>query len=204
MFNAAIIDLETGVQTVGRSVNYERLDDGIEVMARLSGDLTDVKTSGALEISSPTGDDAGEQAPVEESWDEVIRARAEASRRQDDAKKKPGGGAAFGYGLLNLALGLGSFVQKDVGGGVATLLLYGAAGGLIGWELTLSYHDDLAGIPGTVGLGVAGVAALIGFIRPFVYQKNHTLAGVLDGIRMGAAPAEGGGAAVRLSYTMRF
>jgi TolB-like protein len=198
MFNAAIIDLESGAQVMGRSVNYERLDDGIEVMVRLASDLTGVEISSAIDFG------AGEQAPVEQNWDDEIRSRAAASREPREGKKKPGGGAAFGYGVLNLALGLGSFIQKDVGGGVMTLLIYGAAGGLIGWELTLSYDDDLAGIPGTVGLGVAGLGALFGFIRPFIYQKNHTLAGVMDGIQMGVTPVKGGGAAVRLSYTMRF
>lgn len=45
MFNAAIIDLESGVQIVGRSVNYERLDDGIEVMGSLAQGLTGVELS---------------------------------------------------------------------------------------------------------------------------------------------------------------
>lgn len=83
-----------------------------------------------------------------------------------------------------------------------TLVAYGVAAGLIGWELTRSYDDDLAGIPGMVGLGVAGLGAVFGFIRPFVYQKNHTLAGLMEGIRVAAVP--GSATAVRLWYTRRF
>jgi hypothetical protein len=52
---------------------------------------------------------------------------------------------------LVLALGAGSFVQKDWGEGFAMLAGYAAAGGLIAWELTLIYEDSLAGIPGAVG-----------------------------------------------------
>jgi hypothetical protein len=40
MFNAAIISLESGVQEVGGSVNYNSLDDGIRVMERLARELT--------------------------------------------------------------------------------------------------------------------------------------------------------------------
>ena len=42
MFNASIINLETGQQIVGDSENYDTLDDGIEVMERLAGKLTGV------------------------------------------------------------------------------------------------------------------------------------------------------------------
>jgi TolB-like protein len=170
MFNAAIIDLESGVQIMGRSENYKRLDDGIEVMANLARSLTGVEISGV-------------------DLDDTVKAKAT---------------GAFGYGALNLALGLGSFIQGDAAGGVVTLLSYGVAAGLIGWEFTLSYNDDLAGVPGVAGIGVAGFAVAYGFIRPFVYQKNHRLAGFMDGISLAALPAERGGAAVRLSYTARF
>ncbi|MDR0629702.1 MAG: hypothetical protein LBG24_08735 [Treponema sp.] len=194
MFNAAIIDLESGVQIVGRSVNYERLDDGIEVMGSLAQGLTGV------ELSRPPAQAA--DGADGEDWAGAVRAQAEAATSREGRAKKPGSGAAFGYGVLNLALGLGSFIQKDAAGGVITLVAYGVAAGLIGWELTLSYDDDLAGIPGMVGLGVAGLGAVFGFIRPLVYQKNHTLAGLMEGIRVAAVP--GSATAVRLWYTMRF
>ncbi|MDR1216483.1 MAG: penicillin-binding protein activator LpoB [Treponema sp.] len=40
MFNASIINLESGEQIVGRSVDYQSLDDGITVMQRLARELT--------------------------------------------------------------------------------------------------------------------------------------------------------------------
>jgi hypothetical protein len=121
-----------------------------------------------------------------------------------EPEKKSGGGGTLGYGFMNLALGLGSFVQGDFKGGLTTLLSYGVATGLIVWELTLDYEDDLAGIPGTVGLGVAGFAVLYGFIRPALYQRSRTLAGIMDGINIAAVPGNYGGTAVRLSYTVKY
>ena len=47
MFNAAIINLSTGEQVIGRSVDYRDINDGIRAMERLSIDLT----STAEEIS---------------------------------------------------------------------------------------------------------------------------------------------------------
>jgi TolB-like protein len=45
MFNAVIIDFESGVQVVGRTVNYQSLDDGIRVMESLAQELTKVSIS---------------------------------------------------------------------------------------------------------------------------------------------------------------
>jgi TolB-like protein len=169
MFNASIINLETGQQVVGDTENYNTLDDGMEVMERLAGKLTGVSGGGANRAAGGSS-----------------------------------GGAAFGYGVLNLALGLGSFIQGDVGGGFLCLLGYGAAAGLVYWELTLAYEDDLAGIPGAAGLGVAGLTALIGFIRPFVYRSSPALAGIVDGVNLAVVPGNRERAAVRLSYTLKF
>ncbi|GHU48705.1 hypothetical protein FACS1894200_06310 [Spirochaetia bacterium] len=42
MFNGSIINLETGVQEVGRSVNYANMDDGVRAMNALAYELTGV------------------------------------------------------------------------------------------------------------------------------------------------------------------
>jgi hypothetical protein len=44
MFNAAIYDLETGIQETGTSENYTTLDDGIQVMEAIAKKLTDNRT----------------------------------------------------------------------------------------------------------------------------------------------------------------
>ncbi|MDR1074531.1 MAG: hypothetical protein LBL45_12830 [Treponema sp.] len=209
MFNAAIIDMESGAQIAGRSENYGALDEGIEAMGRLAGRLT------GADLSSLIADMSGE-APGEAA----ARARAEAESRsaRDQAQaaamdqeraaaraRARAGGAAFGYGILNLALGLGSYIQGDFAGFGVAFLSYGAAAGLIWYELAeLSADDDFANVPGTIGVGIAGFAVLYGFIRPFVYQKNRALVGVLDRIQVAAVPADRGRTAVRFSYTVRF
>jgi hypothetical protein len=205
MFNAAIIDLESGVQQTGGSVNYNTLDDGIRVMETLARELAG--GPGGVAGGSPSAGEQDTEAEME-AIAEASRARSAGVRRNTRTETpvagRQSGGAAIGSGALNLALGLGSFIQGDWAGGVTLLAGYGAAAGLIVWELSLKYEDDLAGIPGAVGLGVAGVTALYGFIRPMLYNRSHTLAGIADGVNLAVMPGDRGGTAVRLSYTLRF
>jgi TolB-like protein len=208
MFNASIINLESGVQLVGRSVNYDTLDDGIEVMGSLASELTGVTGGTGIIGSSPDADPDEFDAIRSRAAASGSRASSSAAGKDDTAATRPArrkSGGSFGYGVLNLALGLGSFVQGDWGGGGLMLLAgYGATAGLIIWELSLDYEDDLAGIPGAIGLGVGGLTVLYGFIRPVVYNRHRALAAVLDNITIAAEPAMGNGRTVRLSYTVRF
>ena len=185
MFNASLINLESGAQLLGLSVNYDTLDDGITVMENLAQELTGVPIVARVPDASAA---ANTSATVEPAAKPV----------------QSSGGGAFGYGVLNLALGLGSFIQGDVGGGVLTLLSYGTAAGLVFWELSLDYHDPLAGIPGAIGIGVASFAVVYGFIRPFVFDKNRSLAEFMDGVHLALAPKGQGGAAIQLSYRVKF
>jgi hypothetical protein len=81
---------------------------------------------------------------------------------------------------------------------------YALAGGLIAWELTLIYEDPLAGIPGTVGLGVAASAAIFGFIRPFFFNRNRPEAIQAKRVNFSVVPGDRGAAAVRMSYTLHY
>jgi TolB-like protein len=176
MFNASIINLETGVQEAGASGNYTMLEDGIEVMGNLAGELAGVPV-GTLAL--PHSMNAGAAGGFN--------------------------GRTLGYGALNLALGLGSFLQQDYwAGGAAILAGYGAAAGLVAWELGLDYEDAAAGVPGAVGIGVAGLTAVYGFIRPFLYEKHRALINQTDRISVFAAQGNGGTAALSLTYTLRF
>jgi TolB-like protein len=194
MFNASIINLESGVQVTGGYVNYNTLEDGMRAMETLSRELTGV--SGA---SQPAAD-------REPSWNQEVAARARAATSEKAARdaRRRSFGTTFGYGALNLAAGLGSFIQRDWFGGATILAGYGAAAGLLLWEMSLDYYDDLAGIPGTIGIGVAGVTALYGFIRPFIYQRNRQFAGIADRLSLELVPGNRSGGAVRLSYILRF
>jgi hypothetical protein len=114
-------------------------------------------------------------------------------------------GRKVGAGFLNLALGLGSFTMGDPGGGAMVLGGYTASAAMILAEIYLM--ED--GILGTVGLGVAGVTAILGFIRPYLYdnklvKKNSAAIQLMSGINAGIVPDRLGKPALRLSYTYSF
>jgi TolB-like protein len=201
MFNASIINLESAAQIIGTSVNYNMLEDGIETMGNLARELTGFTGNFDIDTEPMIAGTTGGEAPGELT--PVRRPSGAPAARPERAARAPGG-RLFGYGVLNLALGLGSFMQKDWGGGLTVLGAYAAAGGLIAWELNIKYGNDLAGIPGGVGLGVAGVAALYGFIRPFIFNRNHPLANQANRVNLSIVPGDRGAAAVRLSYTLQF
>jgi TolB-like protein len=117
-------------------------------------------------------------------------------------------GRKIGAGFMNPLMGLGSFTMGDwVGGGIVAAG-YAIALGLIIYDIAaLSYEDDLAGIPGSIGFGIVGATTVFGFIRPFIYRKppvKTPLSQALDGIRISVQPDNTGVKAVRLSYTYRF
>jgi TolB-like protein len=194
MFNASIINLESGVQTTGASKNYNLLEDGIEVMINLASELTGIPAS---ILAPPAIRNTGIPASIPVPSPIM---------NTDVPRKTSGGfnGKILGYGALNLALGLGSFIQKDWPHGLLFLGGYAAAGGLIAWELTLEYDDAIAGIPGAIGLGVAGATALYGFIRPFIYEKHRALINQTDRIRVSVVPGNRGATALNLTYTLQF
>jgi TolB-like protein len=224
MFNASIINLETGVQLIGKSLNYNSLDDGIRVMENLTGELTGVymtatdegfrqltpEERAAADRQAVEAERAAERAEAEAAR-QAERAEAAAARQAErqaarDARRArgPTPGMLFGYGVLNLAGGLGSFIQGDAGGGVFILLSYGGAAGLIVWELMLDYEDDKAGKLGPSGVALGSLGILYGFIRPGVYQQSRRLAQIIDGFQLVSLPGDRGQEAVRLSYTLRF
>jgi hypothetical protein len=74
-------------------------------------------------------------------------------------------------GAMNLAAGLGSFMSGDRTGGITVAAGYALATGLIVYELAGLHKDDrAANIPGNIGIGIAGVAALYGVLRPFLHD----------------------------------
>jgi TolB-like protein len=187
MFNASIISLESGAQLVGEFENYDSLDDGIAAIENLTRKLTGISTIGSgLSVPSQPAATPAPAAPTV----------APVKRFSD--------GAMMGYGLLNLVPGLGSLIQGDGGGAGIILLTRLAPVGLILWEVALDYDDPLAGIPGFLGLASFGFSVVYGFMRPFVYNNNQQLAEIMDGVRLAVAPDERGGAAVRLSYSLKF
>ncbi|MDR2095156.1 MAG: caspase family protein [Treponema sp.] len=114
-------------------------------------------------------------------------------------------GRKIGAGFLNLALGLGSFTMGDFGGGILLLGGYAASSAMILTEIYLM--ED--GVLGTVGLGVAGVTAIFGFIQPYLYnnklvKRNSPAIQLMSGINAGIVPDRRGKPALSLSYTHSF
>jgi hypothetical protein len=76
--------------------------------------------------------------------------------------------------------------------------------GLIIWEAMLSYYDSMAGVPGGIGLGLMGLTAAYGFVRPYLLQRWGAHAGIGDRLDIALVPVDQDRAALRLSYTVRF
>jgi TolB-like protein len=107
----------------------------------------------------------------------------------------------IGAGFLNTIVGLGSFTMGDMGGGLILCAGYALAAGLIVWDvLGFAYDDPLAGVPGTIGFGLAVVTVGYGFVRPFTWHRPAQAAG------LSIAPIvdKTGIQAVRVAYTWRF
>jgi hypothetical protein len=120
---------------------------------------------------------------------------------------------------MNPLLGLGSYTMGDLGGGVIITTGYAIAAGFILWEASEKMGEDwglhydtkwkdtsIAGIPFIVGLGVAGVTTVFGFIRPFFYHRpdeNSKVAAAFDGIRFAVIPDTSGIKAVHLGYNFQ-
>jgi hypothetical protein len=114
-------------------------------------------------------------------------------------------GQKISAGFLNLALGLGSFAMGDPGGGALILGGYAVSAGLILTEIY--FMED--GIIGTIGLGVAGVTAILGFVQPYLFdntlvKKNSAAIQPWSGINAGIVPDRRGKPALMLSYTHSF
>jgi hypothetical protein len=99
----------------------------------------------------------------------------------------------------------------DWRGGLILTAGWGAALGLVIWELTLTWDDAGVGGPGLAALIVGGGALVFGSLWPFFYHKPGSAAktaGILDGVNIAIIPAvsphASGIQAVRLSYTVQF
>jgi hypothetical protein len=89
----------------------------------------------------------------------------------------------IGTGMLNIILGLGSFIEGDITGGLTITGGYAFATGLFATEaLFLDWDSPIVGIPGTVGFCVVGLTFVYGFIRPFIYNYSPEFAVIIDNI----------------------
>ena len=115
------------------------------------------------------------------------------------------------YGFMNLALGLGSWVQGDKLGGAITTAGYAMAGGLFAY---MNYSEpadrglDTSGplyppiVIGTVAL--IGGTTIFGFVRPLVYSNKQRLASAMDKVDILLVSDEQNKTALRVGYTHSF
>jgi hypothetical protein len=109
---------------------------------------------------------------------------------------------------LNPLFGIGSYMMGDWDGGLVINAGYGIAAGLIFWDVYgLDYDDTLAGVPGTIGLGVAGATVVFSILRPIFYHRfgsQNRFAEALKGVQFAIIPDTSGVTAVRLGYNLQF
>ena len=109
------------------------------------------------------------------------------------------------YGFMNIGFGLGSYFQRDFFGGAIVTVGYASSIYLIAYELYgLKREDPMAGIPGTVGIGLACLTTAFGFIKPYFYNKNHRIVSVMDRVNIVPVSSEQGKSAFRIIYTYNF
>ncbi|MCL1837306.1 MAG: hypothetical protein FWG46_07155 [Treponema sp.] len=78
-------------------------------------------------------------------------------------------------------MGLGSYLEGDIAGGITLTAGYAAAAGLFVIEAAaLDWDSPAVGVPATIGVSVAGLAIVYGFARPFIYNRSPQMAAVMD------------------------
>jgi TolB-like protein len=119
-------------------------------------------------------------------------------------------GEKIGTGALNILFGLGSYLEGDIVGGLTITGGYALAAGLIIVEVTaLDWDSPAVNIPGTIGLGVAGLSLVYGFARPFIYNRSPQLAAIMDNtqVKIVQIPGNHDGLnpmAFQISYSIKF
>ena len=123
--------------------------------------------------------------------------------------RQPGIGEKIGTGALNIIFGLGSYLEGDTIGGITVTAGYAVAIGLSVIEAAaLDWDSPAVGVPGTIGITVAGLTLVYGFARPFIYHYSPGLASVMDNTHFKIVQLPDSSAvsrtAYQLSYSIKF
>jgi hypothetical protein len=137
-----------------------------------------------------------ERAPL------AIRPRQPAPQPLPGDSKHTSG--VIGYGLMNIAFGLGSYLQGDIPGGAIVTGGYAAAIGLIAWEFSLSRDNSMAGVIGPVGIGMGAAAIIFGFVKPFIFNSSRQLASSMGNVDIALVSGEQNKNALAIKYTYSF
>jgi hypothetical protein len=113
-------------------------------------------------------------------------------------------------GALNILLGLGSYLDGDIAGGLALTAGYTAAAGLFIIEAAvLDWDDPGAGVPAGIGISLSGLTLVYGFVRPFLYDRSPKTAVLLDNVKVNIVSADddsirGKRSILQLAYSIKF
>jgi hypothetical protein len=135
---------------------------------------------------------------------EIVIAPSKPSPAPLPVKSKSAADNTIGYSLLNLAFGLGSYLQGDIPGGAIVTGGYAATIALIAWELNLSINDSASSVPGNIGTAIGIGTLAFGFIKPFIFKGNRRLASAIDNFDVALVSSERSKNAVALRYTHSF
>jgi len=117
-------------------------------------------------------------------------------------------GQKIGTGVLNIILGLGSYLEGDIAGGITLTAGYAVAAGLCAVEvLALDWNSPAVGIPATAGVAAAGLTLVYGFARPFIYNYSPQATAIMDNTQLKivqSSDADNGALAFQLSYSIKF
>jgi hypothetical protein len=175
-----------------------------EIDFQLSGEVSDEsaqsigKKLGAQTIIS------GSLSPIGNAWRMGIRAlEVETAKvqgiktysiRKDAALSKlmpKTIGEKVRTGALNIILGLGSYLEGDIAGGLTITAGYAAAAGFfIAEAAALDWGSPAVGVPATIGFSVAGLTLVYGFVRPFIYDRSPKAVAFLDNVKLEAVSLE--------------
>jgi TolB-like protein len=98
-------------------------------------------------------------------------------------------GEKIGTGALNIVFGLGSHLDGDLSGGLTVTGGYVLAMGLFVIEAAaLDWNSQAVGVPATLGIAVASLTFVYGFVRPFIHERAPQTAAVLDNARLNIVP----------------
>jgi hypothetical protein len=118
--------------------------------------------------------------------------------------KSTGVRSPIAYSFMNLAFGLGSYLQGDYFGGVVVTGGYAAAIGFLAWELSMSGYDDGAGTPGNFGVAFGIGAIAFGLVKPLLFKGNKRLASAIENFDIALVSSEQNKNALALKYTHSF
>jgi hypothetical protein len=119
-------------------------------------------------------------------------------------KSKGKASESIKYSFMNIAFGLGSYLQGDIPGGVIVTSGFAATIGLIAWEASLKVNDPMASIPGNIGIAAGAVSLAFGLVKPFLFKGNQKLASAIDNFDVALVADRQNRSAMAFMYTRSF